>query len=66
MALLLAVITPAGRTRPIALAPSFGLSNVKDFSLTWTLPDLKDVMASAKLVAMNYNPAYMREVFERD
>jgi hypothetical protein len=24
------------------------------------------VMASAKLVAMNYNPAYMREVFERD
>jgi hypothetical protein len=42
------------------------LSNVKDFSLTWTLPDLKDVMASAKLVAMNYNPAYMREVFERD
>jgi hypothetical protein len=48
------------------LAPSLGLSNVKDFSLTWTLPDLKEVMASAKLVAMNYNPAYMREVFERD
>jgi hypothetical protein len=48
------------------LAPSLGLSNVKDFSLRWTLPDLKDVMASAKLVAMNYNPAYMREVFERD
>jgi hypothetical protein len=24
------------------------------------------VIASAKLVAMNYNPAYMREVFERD
>ena len=48
------------------LAPSLGLSNVKDFSLTWTLPDLKDVMASAKLVAMSYNPAYMREVFERD
>jgi hypothetical protein len=23
------------------------------------------VMASAQLVAMNYNPAYMREVFER-
>jgi hypothetical protein len=39
---------------------------VKDFSLTWTLPDLKDVMTSAELVAMNYNPAYMREVFERD
>jgi hypothetical protein len=48
------------------LAPSLGLSNVKDFSLTWTLPDLKDVMASAKLVAMSYNPAYMREVFQRD
>ena len=48
------------------LAPSLGLSNVKDFSLTWTLPDLKNVMTSAKLVAMNYNPAYMREVFERD
>ena len=48
------------------LAPSLRLSNVKDFSLTWTLPDLKDVMASAQLVAMNYNPAYMREVFERD
>jgi hypothetical protein len=48
------------------LASSLGLANVKDFSLTWTLPDLKDVMASAKLVAMNYNPAYMREVFERD
>jgi hypothetical protein len=48
------------------LAPLLGLSNVKDFSLTWTLPDLKDVMASAQLVAMNYNPAYMREVFERD
>jgi hypothetical protein len=30
------------------------------------LPDLKDVMTSAELVAMNYNPAYMREVFERD
>jgi len=42
------------------------LANVKDFSLTWTLPDLRDVMASAELVAMNYNPAYMREVFERD
>jgi hypothetical protein len=27
---------------------------------------LKDVMASAKLVAMNYNPVYMRDVFERD
>jgi hypothetical protein len=39
---------------------------VKDFSLTWTLPDLKDVMTSAKLVAMNYNPVYMRDVFERD
>ena len=48
------------------LAPSLGLANVKDFSLTWTVPDLKDVMASAELVAMNYNPAYMREVFERD
>jgi hypothetical protein len=48
------------------LAPSLGLSNVKDFSLTWTLSDLKDVMASARLGAMNYNPAYMREVFERD
>jgi hypothetical protein len=48
------------------LAPSLGLSNVKDFSLTWTLPDLKDVMTSAKLVAMNYNPAYVCEVFERD
>src|SRR5271168_884850 len=29
------------------LAPSLGLANAKDFSLTWTLPDLKDVMASA-------------------
>jgi hypothetical protein len=48
------------------LEPSLGLSNVKDFSLKWTLPDLKDVMASAKLVAMSYNPAYMREVFQRD
>jgi hypothetical protein len=48
------------------LAPSLGLANTKDFSLTWTLRDLKDVMGSAELVAMNYNPAYMREVFERD
>jgi hypothetical protein len=38
----------------------------KDFSLTWTLPELRDVMASAELVAMNYNPAYTREVYERD
>ena len=48
------------------LASSRGLANVKNYSLTWTLPDLNDVMASAELVAMNYNPAYMREVFERD
>jgi hypothetical protein len=48
------------------LASSLGLANVRDFSLKWTLPDLKDVMASANLVGMNYNPAYMREVFERD
>ena len=48
------------------LAPALRLSNVKDFSLTWTLPDLNEVMASARLGAMNYNPAYMREVFERD
>ena len=48
------------------LAPLLGLANTKDFSLTWTLPDLKDIMGSAELVAMNHNPAYMREVFERD
>jgi hypothetical protein len=57
---------------PVSAALTFvaqdGVSHhhAKNFSLTWTLPDLKDVMASAELVAMNYNPAYMREVFERD
>lgn len=48
------------------LACSLGLSSVKDFSLTWTLSDLKDVMEFAELVAMNCNPAYVCEVFERD
>lgn len=48
------------------LSSSLDLSNVKDFSLVWTFPDLHAVMSSAELVAMSCNPAYMREVFERD
>lgn len=48
----------------ISLAPAM-IANTKDFELTWTIPDLAGVMTSAKLVAVIYNPVYLRDVYER-
>lgn len=49
----------------ISFAPAMNVANAKDFELEWTIPDLAGVMRTAKLVAMIYNPVYIRDVYER-
>jgi hypothetical protein len=49
----------------ISFAPAMNVTNTKDFDLEWTIPDLARAMTTAKLVAMIYNPVYLRDIYAR-
>lgn len=49
----------------ISFLPAMNVDNVKNFCLEWTIPDLAELIPTAKLAAMIYNPVYLRDVYER-